>query len=438
MLLLPLGFLAFADTWEGDDGEVTQAIQGRGGEEFTLRPGGYFESRNQVRTGDPGDPLSLRQRLRLELLGRRGGWTVFVGGRFDYDPAFYEWDEGENALRAELHEAYIGFDSGRFDLSIGQKMVRWGAADRLDPLDLINPLDVLDPIDDARHEERLPVWLGHVVCSFPRLTLEGVFIPRAEVNEFPEPQNPWEPALLGDLRKGVARGAFSWDPTDRRDRWFEDSETGFRASTFWRGVDIDLIYFNGYMDTPVIARDLSGLFDVKVEPRYDPFQAIGCAFAKGFDLTTLRGEISFKPDYSFSIDLESPGYFSEDDGVVKRDLYQGVLGVDRILLENIYVHAQAYLDRIEDGFHTLRTDTENYGAGYEVSGDFRDDDLTAGCRGVISASDEGAVSELFVRQRWGDNWINTFGVIWFDGSAASTFGQYDENDMFYLTVRRHF
>ena len=167
---------------------------------------------------------------------------------------------------------------------------------------------------------------------------------------------------------------------------------------------------------------------MRFTPRYQHYQAYGFNFAKGFERATIRGELAVKPGLLFSIDSNDPSYSIDDDSLVSRDLYQGVIGIDRTCFTNLYVNLQFFADLIEDGQESLALKRKTHGITFEISDKFLDDDLTAGLRGVYFTSNEGSASEIFAEYKIGDNWQIAPGYMFFNGPENSHLGQYSDND----------
>ena len=400
---------------------------------------GYLESRNQVRVKDVDEPISLRQRLWVDCYLGQDWIRGFSSAYFDYDPAFRDWtDDTDELYYVELNEAYLTIDTERIDFILGKKMMRWGTGDGINPMDLINPRDYRDPIASARADARLPILLANGIFMLGPVTVEGVLIPKAEVNEFPLPDSPWEPRALKEMRRSAKSGEILLAPKEEPDDWFKDSEFAFRASTVWKGFDLALLYYNGYTDDPAYHRDYLTDARMRFTPRYHRYQAYGFNFAKGFERATIRGELAVKPGLLFSIDTDDPSYVEDSDGLVSRDLYQGVIGIDRTFFTNLYVNVQFFADIIEYGQEALASKRKTHGITFEISDKFLDDDLTAGFRGMYFTSNDGSASEIFAEYKIGDNWQIAPGYMFFNGPKDSRLGQFSHNDMIYLRLRYSF
>jgi len=444
MLLLFLCFLPIASALEKDplkDMDLNILTEETSVEEKAkfLSISGYLESRNQVRVKEMDEPISLRQRLWLDCYLGDGKIRGFANAYFDYDPAVRDWtDDKDELYYVELNEAYLTIDTECIDFIFGKKMMRWGTGDGINPMDLINPRDYRDPIASARADARLPILLANGILLLGPVTVEGVLIPKPEVNELPLPDSPWEPKGLKELRRSAESGEIVLTPKEEPDDWFKDAEFAFRVSTVTGGFDLAFLYYNGYTDDPAYHRDYMTDGRMRFTPRYHRYQAYGFNFAKGFERVTIRGEVAVKPGLLFSIDPDDPSYAKDNDGLVARDLYQGVIGIDRTFFTNLYINLQFFYDFIENGKESLSLKEKTHGITFEISDKFLDDDLNAGFRGTYFPSNEGSAAEIFAEYKIGDNWQIAPGFMFFNGPKDSRLGQFKDNDMVYLRLRYSF
>ncbi len=204
------------------------------------------------------------------------------------------------------------------------------------------------------------------------------------------------------------------------------------------GFDLALLYYNGYTDDPAYHRDYLTDGRIRFTPRYHRYQAYGFNFAKGFERVTIRGEVAVKPGLLFSIDPDDPSYEKDSDGLVARDLYQGVIGIDRTFFTNLYVNLQFFVDIIDNGREAIALKQKTHGITFEISDKFLDDDLTAGFRGMCYTNHEGSACEIFAEYKIGDNWQLAPGCMFFNGPKDSRLGQFNDNDMIYLRLKYSF
>ena len=139
-----------------------------------------------------------------------------------------------------------------------------------------------------------------------------------------------------------------------------------------------------------------------------------------------------------AIDSNDPSYAKDSDGLTARDLYQGVIGIDRNFFTNLYVNLQFFYDFIESGSEAIALKRKTHGITFEISDKFLDDDLTAGFRGTYFTSNEGSACEIFAEYKICDNWTIAPGCMFFNGPKDSRLDQFDDNDMVYLRLRYSF
>jgi hypothetical protein len=388
---------------------------------------GFVESRNQLATGHFDRPISLRQKVQIEGVRRWRGLSAFISADASWDGAMNTWPGEHDPWRGGLREAYLTFDTNNFDVFVGRKVHRWGAGDGVNPMDIINPLDSKDPLASGRADNRLPVALASLTFSIGKMSFEGVFAPRAEVNDTPEYGSPWEPRSLHEIRASGAAG-----DEEKPNQWFGDAEFGGRFFATISGWDVALMVFRGFVDTPLfdIGASPGGLTFTAVHPR---FSAYGLSFAKGFGNQTWRGEAAFKPDYPIQISTDPADYAPS---VGEADLWQGVLGWDCDIDGKYYLNVQMFTDQQsrDDAAGKRRWS----GLAYEISGLWRLDALKAGLRGKLYAAGDGALTELFFDYDVNDRWKTSVGLMIWRGEANGVLGEYDDNDFFYLTLRRVF
>ncbi len=391
--------------------------------------GGYLESRNQLRSADFGDPVSLRQRLWLEASFDRNHVSGFGSCTADYDPAV-KMEDGQNrhAFDIDLHHAFLTLKMEKAALIVGKTIVRWGTGDGVNPMDLINPVDLDDPVSGARSDSRRSVWLLNWMQDIRNLHFDLIWLPKGEVSGVPEPDSPWE-GRFRSLNTAAENGELVLDTGNEPDRWVGDSEAAARIMTNLAGVDLSLIYFNGFSDSPFLKMEETNS-NPKATAEYPRFWAIGLAFANGFGKSTVRGELALKHDLHYAL--------QDGSGPEERDLYEGVFGWDYTSNDNTYFNFQCFGSILENGAEDLQCRKYSHGFTYEINRLFLDDDLKAGLRGTVYTSDEGAATEIFGEYKIGDKIMLELGFIFFEGPSHSILGQYDDNDMLYLKTRFYF
>lgn len=396
--------------------------------------GGYLESRNQLRVHDADSPASLRQRLHLEGAGRWEPFSVFLSARVDAELAASAWDGDDHQYRAEgIHEAYATYDSEHLDLVVGRKIHRWGTGDGINPMDLINPMDVADPFASGNADNRLPVWLLDATVCFGKWALEGVFLPVAGVNDIPDQKHPWTSPGMNALYSMRENGNGRLEQCTQPNAWLHDAEFGGRLSTHLAGWDLAVLFYSGFVDDPLFLPTPAATPSLRAT--YPRFTAYGFNFARALGAAaTIRGEAAYKPAY--------PTALRHEDSLGHRDLWQVVLGWDYDINGKYYMNFQIFGDALGGPFSPRDQDIAGasvwHGLAYELSVKWLNDDVKTGARGKIYTSQGGSLNELFGEYCLGDDWKLSAGVMLWSGNTDEILGQFDRNDLLYLTLRYSF
>ncbi|PIE60541.1 MAG: hypothetical protein CSA31_01305 [Desulfobulbus propionicus] len=410
---------------------------------------GYLESRDRFRVDD-SKWISTRQRLWLEMdsVFRRHAapgagqlYSVFISGAVDLEPAAADLSGDNDPARIYIEEAFLTIDQAQWDLIVGQKTLRTGTGDGINPMDLVNPLDHRDPVANGRSDSRLPIPLAFASLQLPRYggvqeaCIEAVFIPLAGVNRMNASGSAWESPGVAALRRGAAAGEFVLEKQEEPNQYFEQAEYSLRLAATFSGWDVGLIGFAGYKDSPVFSTgsvQIQGKEKLALTPVHPGFSAMGLTFAKGFERSTLRGELAWKPDLPLT--ASSLDYAS---GFLRRSVNEGVIGIDRTLGVNLYTNVQYFFICTDDAELTVN-DSFDHGITYEVNDTFFNDDLKSGVRGIVSFSGEGWTFEAYAQYQRFDNWLISLSLLFYEGPEDGSYGAYDANDALTLRLRYSF
>lgn len=407
---------------------------------------GWLESGNQIRTRDDR-AISLRQRLWLEgghsfspIGAKKSRNTIssarcFLSGSLDHDAAAASLSSDNDDLSADLHEAYLTIDTENADFLLGRKMVRWGTGDGINPLDLINPLDHRDPFASGRSDNRLPTFLGQGSFSLPtpgpvqELSLEVVVAPLAEVNRLSAPGSAWESEPLREIRLAENQKTLELAEQELPNQWFEEGKYLLHLAATWNGWDFGLAGYSGLRNDPVLVGSIDDEGKFRITSQHPQMTAVGLTFAKSLNRSTLRGELAFKPSYP----MQKNDNVSID--FYRKDMIEGVIGIDRTFSTNIYINMQYFSTFIPENIDKKKIEN---GVTYEISDLFFKDNLKIGVSGIIGLSKQGWTIQPYTEYQIGDDWTVTLSILIFEGKKEGIYGQYDDNDFISLKLRRTF
>ncbi len=373
---------------------------------------GYLEETYRHYTVE-SEALQNRQKLFMEQQYKTELIREYASVILEND---FEKEYGHK-LTGRLDEAYLTLDTRRLDVIAGKKMLRWGTGDGINPLDLINPRDPDNLFSTARSDSREAILLTDFIYTADRLTFELVLIPRAEVMSLPEYGNPWLDPSLKAMYEAKAAGLIDINYDDKPD----GAEAAMRVYGTFGSVDLGLIYFTGYDDSPFYKR-AGNIYTVE----YKPMTALDINFAAGFEKSTLRGELSVKPGK----------YVQQTDIPEKHDYYEWVLGYDINFRNTGYLNFQLFGTYLKGD--DLPSDRETRGVSFEISEKYFQDDLKTGIRSTVYFTDNSGAAELFFSYKYGDNLELTAGYMDIFGQVEDIYGRYNENDFVYVGMKYSF
>jgi hypothetical protein len=272
--------------------------------------GSYWSSsrelNNQANLGVAALWLHGRSQLASSVAIAADGWLM-------NDDLF-----SPGATRAQLREGYLDLRFGSLDFRVGQQIIAWGRADRINPTDNLTSRDftLLVPEDGDQRTGTVGIkgtyhWGG---TSFI-----GVWLPTFQSDIIPI-QIPPDPFVL--LPRQLPN-----EPV---------SQFAFKIDRSGGPLDWSLSYFNGYDLYPDLEIVGFTLTKVNVAPTYHKIQVVGA------DAATVWGPYGFRAEMAYTFTDHS------NNPQVKSPFFFMVLGADRTFLGSLNVNLQFILRVISD------------------------------------------------------------------------------------------
>jgi hypothetical protein len=282
LLLLPVIVHGQADTMLSTDNEILKRKEFYGFVRGGVYAGLDHSDKHKPYVSSAFSDFALKADVENGL-----NFRAFADLRFRYGAEFQE-----PVNRLDIREAYVMVNGKRWDISAGQKIVKWGRADFTNPTSKLSPQNLI-----SRSPDREDMDMGNLLSAFNwypsrYINIEAVVIPfyRSSVliiDPVPLPEN----VTINNIKSLITgKEMFSY---------------GLKADIHLKGVDLGLSWFNGYDPMPGTALtgfslDLSGPIPVPVtELTITPYKTrvTGIDFETAAGNTGIRGEAAFSVPY---------------------------------------------------------------------------------------------------------------------------------------------
>jgi hypothetical protein len=223
------------------------------------------------------------------------------------------------ATNALLREGYLDLRFGPLDIRVGQQIMAWGRADRLNPTDNLTSRNftLLVPEDGDQRTGTTGIQATYHVGG--GISLIGVWLPTFQPNIIPI-ESPPDPFVL--LPRQL--------PTD------PVSQFAVKVNQTGRQVDWSLSFFDGFDLYPDLEIVGTSLTKINVAQTYHHIQVVGADAATVWGPYGLRAEMA----YTFTEHWKN--------SAVKSPFFYMVLGGDRTFPGSLNVNLQFVLRVISD------------------------------------------------------------------------------------------
>ncbi len=377
----------------------------------------------------------LTGRLRLRVQTESGTRPENIEND-SFAPATRPQTIGETG-ELDLRELYYERPLDDWYLTIGKQQVVWGKADGLKVLDVVNPQSFREFILEDFEQSRIPLWTFNAERSIDDWlggdwTLQLLWIPDQTYHALPKQNATYafsSPRLAPQPPPGVSALIRS---SEKPDRLFTDSDAGIRLSGFVSGWDVSINYLYQYDNRPALhQRFISGATPVvEITPRYHRMHVLGGTFSHAIGDWVIRGELGYFSGRYFLSNASQA-----QDGVASSPELSVVIGLDWSGVEDMFISVQwfeSWLSDYRQGFtrperdNSLSLLTRRY---------FWNDTLQAELLWIANTHDNDGLLRPSLSYELEDNLEVRAGLDIFYGERAGLFGQFDNNDRFYISFR---
>ncbi len=224
--------------------------------------------------------------LKVES-GNSSTYKAFADVRFRYGTEFQK-----TVSTINIREAFVSFSGKQWNISMGQKILKWGRADFTNPTSRLNPQNLI-----SRSPDREDMDMGNIlgaVSWFPSgiINIQAVIVPFYRpsvliIDPVPLPENTTISRIGGLI---ADQQLLSY---------------GFRTDIHFRGIDWGISWFDGYDPMPGISLtsfslDLTGPVPVATtQLTFRPYKTkvIGLDFESSIGTVGIRGEAAWSIPY---------------------------------------------------------------------------------------------------------------------------------------------
>jgi hypothetical protein len=276
---------------QGDSAGVKQDLAHKYRElDGFIRGGLYYSTARDNKRNPAASTLFSDIGLKLKA-GNNLNFKAVADLRFRYGSEF-----ATPVSKLILREGYVQFYGRNWDLSAGQKIIKWGRADFTNPTSRLNPVNYIlrSPDKEDMDLGNLILQSGYAPVSWLRLEVVAVPVYRpSELLISPIP-------LPGNVKFNQKTSLYA----DQKYYSY-----GIRSDFHFQGIDFGLSWFDGYNPNPGIALskfnlDLSSPIPIPViELETKPYriQMVGLDYEFVAGELGLRGEVAFSsPALSYS------------------------------------------------------------------------------------------------------------------------------------------
>jgi hypothetical protein len=392
--------------------------------------GGYLWTRHywHLHQGmDTDDVYEWRLRLPVRV-------SEHVSGVISADAGADYGFEDESGPGVELHEAYADITPDVCRIRVGRQVIRWGKGDEINPTDGFTPEDLSEALNLDRADRKLPV-----LALYPRfyvgdrLTWDLVWLPRFRPNVVGDVEDQWDLFVPRNYRSM----GFAFEPEDPPDDMYQDSV--WATKIVYQGDLGDASVSYAYHFEQNASYEVSRNPDfvpggdappATVETVWRRVHSIGGDFEAAHEGWGFRGEAVYtigKPHITFDP--------ADTDTLAEKDTITCLLGVDRLFRNDFYLNLQL----IQDVILGYEDDMEPH--PYEASATFRfwkqffRQTLRLQFTGRYFFTDPDYFYKVNAIYELKEALELDVGLMVFGGEEEGLFGQFDDNDQLFASVK---
>lgn len=372
------------------------------------------------------------------------------------DYLYFGNDNETDDYDLDLHEAFFSYNNHFIDFSLGKKIVRWGKADQISPVDTINPTDAREFILPDYEETKQPVWMANLTLLFDTFTLEGIFIPFFEKSELDYFGTDW--AVFPHIKKEISASRVPENIKNYFDRMAVDeqdpdneTEFGLRFTTTIKNWDMGISWHHTTEDIPCFKsfpvknirvdgslnrEDLNTVLDTAVFTNENIAVQFQRTHVLGYEFETILSDFGVRGEAAW---YENQSLLTASLTSSTHPTFTYVLGADYTTRSDIYLNIQ-FAHRYISGYTSdiLYFKKNNYSLTGEISRDIFMDWLEASLLYSLTLNDNSWYLSPRITHTYFTNLDLVIGANIFSGDDDTWLGRFSDNDQFFIDISYRF
>lgn len=357
------------------------------------------------------------------------------------DNAAYLRDD-TGSQRIYLREAYISHDFyfesviDSINIKMGRIIYTWGNSDEVKPVDIINPQDYSNLYFTPIQDRKYGVFSGTVSVFFN----ENFFIEAVAVPEFKSSEMASSVFVTDAVKTLITMDFDHTIDQELPENKIRNSSAAGRIGLTLFDLDMHANYYYGYPNLPSYEINTS----YEIAAVYNKVQMFGFDFQRAlFSGISIRGEAAF---------FERGKYFAYDGAHIMADVTTGgtgsvekkyteyTIGFDDqdFILADIYLNLQFHQKIISAYESGISSDQYTNMVLWNVKYYFDNKKYRLSTQGAYDIGDNSVYANAEFMAKLADNFEFTVGSWILEGKHDTSIGQFDSNDMVYVSGKLTF
>lgn len=352
----------------------------------------------------------------------------------------------EHTPQAGIKEAFVNLYLGNVNISLGKKIIRWGAGDLFGPNDRISPRDEYRMFIKQEEDIYQGVYALDVVYNGRRFTLEFVGMPDFSYVKLPLPGSIWGGDAPSEMSGMPIRDInLELELPGKR---FKNFESAVKCRTQIGQTDISFYYFNIFERRPLFKNRIDVYNgDITTGIFFRKTHSLGLSFERIIGSIPIRCDVNyiFMQPFIKSPVMPGPTGLLEDE-IVKKNVLTLCVGSDFEIfaISNLRLYLEYYNSTI---FNYQKGLTQYLIPVYKndsrlflrLEDNYLDEHLRIGISGIFFLSDGGKIITANAAYNFAEGINFEIGAnIFITGGPNSMVHFYENNDHLFCRIKYSF